>query len=59
MGAIAARLADVVIISDDDPHDEDAAAIRADVLEGAYAAREEENLASEIIESYPRDPPRR
>jgi len=55
MGAIAARLADVVIISDDDPHDEDAAAIRADVLAGAYAAREEENLASEIIESYPRD----
>ncbi|MEV7661772.1 UDP-N-acetylmuramoyl-L-alanyl-D-glutamate--2,6-diaminopimelate ligase [Paenarthrobacter sp. NPDC089316] len=55
MGAIAARLADVVIISDDDPHDEDAAAIRAEVLAGAYAAREEENLASEIIESYPRD----
>ncbi|MFC8037776.1 UDP-N-acetylmuramoyl-L-alanyl-D-glutamate--2,6-diaminopimelate ligase [Paenarthrobacter sp. NPDC057355] len=55
MGAIAARLADVVIISDDDPHDEDAAAIRAEVLAGAYAAREEENLACEIIESYPRD----
>ena len=32
MGAIAARLADIVIVSDDDPHDEDAAAIRADVL---------------------------
>ncbi|MFJ4227567.1 UDP-N-acetylmuramoyl-L-alanyl-D-glutamate--2,6-diaminopimelate ligase [Paenarthrobacter nicotinovorans] len=55
MGAIAARLADVVIISDDDPHDEDAAAIRADVLAGAYAAREEENLDCEIVESYPRD----
>ncbi|WP_144662578.1 UDP-N-acetylmuramoyl-L-alanyl-D-glutamate--2,6-diaminopimelate ligase [Paenarthrobacter nicotinovorans] len=55
MGAIAARLADVVIISDDDPHDEDAATIRADVLAGAYAAREEENLDCEIIESYPRD----
>ncbi|MDI2036318.1 UDP-N-acetylmuramoyl-L-alanyl-D-glutamate--2,6-diaminopimelate ligase [Paenarthrobacter nitroguajacolicus] len=55
MGAIAARLADVVIISDDDPHDEDAAAIRAEVLAGAYAARDEENLGSEIIESYPRD----
>ena len=55
MGAIAARLADVVIISDDDPHDEDAAAIRAEVLQGAYAARDSENLDSEIIESYPRD----
>ncbi|GEB20215.1 UDP-N-acetylmuramoyl-L-alanyl-D-glutamate--2,6-diaminopimelate ligase [Paenarthrobacter aurescens] len=55
MGAIAARLADVVIVSDDDPHDEDAAAIRAEVLQGAYAAREAENLSSEIIESYPRD----
>ncbi|MFF2840378.1 UDP-N-acetylmuramoyl-L-alanyl-D-glutamate--2,6-diaminopimelate ligase [Paenarthrobacter sp. NPDC057981] len=55
MGAIAARLADVVIVSDDDPHDEDAAAIRAEVLAGAYAAREEENLDCEIVESYPRD----
>ncbi|MFW0771627.1 UDP-N-acetylmuramoyl-L-alanyl-D-glutamate--2,6-diaminopimelate ligase [Paenarthrobacter nitroguajacolicus] len=55
MGAIAARLADVVIVSDDDPHDEDAAAIRAEVLQGAHAARDSENLNSEIIESYPRD----
>ncbi|MEV7606169.1 UDP-N-acetylmuramoyl-L-alanyl-D-glutamate--2,6-diaminopimelate ligase [Paenarthrobacter sp. NPDC089322] len=55
MGAIAARLADVVIISDDDPHDEDAATIRSEVLAGAYAARDAENLGSEIIESYPRD----
>lgn len=55
MGAIAARLADVVIISDDDPHDEDAAAIRAEVLQGAEAARETEQLTSEIIESHPRD----
>ncbi|MET3369860.1 UNVERIFIED_CONTAM: UDP-N-acetylmuramoyl-L-alanyl-D-glutamate--2,6-diaminopimelate ligase [Jeotgalibacillus campisalis] len=55
MGAIAARLADIVIISDDDPHDEDAAAIRAEVLQGAHAARDSENLNSEIIESYPRD----
>ncbi|MGJ3192819.1 UDP-N-acetylmuramoyl-L-alanyl-D-glutamate--2,6-diaminopimelate ligase [Paenarthrobacter sp. FR1] len=55
MGAIAARLADVVIISDDDPHDEDAAAIRADVLQGAEAARESEHLTSQIIESHPRD----
>ncbi|WP_253182733.1 UDP-N-acetylmuramoyl-L-alanyl-D-glutamate--2,6-diaminopimelate ligase [Arthrobacter sp. SW1] len=55
MGAIAARLSDVVIISDDDPHDEDAAAIRAEVLAGAVAAKEEEQLDCEIIESFPRD----
>ncbi|MDR6640511.1 UDP-N-acetylmuramoyl-L-alanyl-D-glutamate--2,6-diaminopimelate ligase [Paenarthrobacter nitroguajacolicus] len=55
MGAIAARLADVVIISDDDPHDEDAAAIRADVMQGAIAARDAEGLGCEVIESYPRD----
>lgn len=55
MGAIAARLADVVIVSDDDPHDEDAAAIRADVLAGAYAARDAEKLGCEIVEAYPRD----
>jgi UDP-N-acetylmuramoyl-L-alanyl-D-glutamate--2,6-diaminopimelate ligase len=55
MGAIAARLADVVIVSDDDPHDEDAASIRSDVLQGAYAARDSEHLASEIVESFPRD----
>lgn len=55
MGAIAARLADIVIVSDDDPHDEDAAAIRSEVLAGAHAARESGNLSSEIIESSPRD----
>ncbi|HKU31120.1 UDP-N-acetylmuramoyl-L-alanyl-D-glutamate--2,6-diaminopimelate ligase [Arthrobacter sp. NyZ413] len=55
MGAIAARLADVVIVSDDDPHDEDAATIRAEVLAGARAAHESEHLACEILEAYPRD----
>ncbi|MGF6836024.1 UDP-N-acetylmuramoyl-L-alanyl-D-glutamate--2,6-diaminopimelate ligase [Paenarthrobacter sp. TE4293] len=55
MGAIAARLADVVIVSDDDPHDEDAASIRAEVLQGALVARDAEKLGSEIIESHPRD----
>ena len=54
MGAIAARLADVVIITDDDPHDEDEAAIRADVSAGAREARENESLACEIIEVAPR-----
>jgi UDP-N-acetylmuramoyl-L-alanyl-D-glutamate--2,6-diaminopimelate ligase len=55
MGAIAARLADTVIVSDDDPHDEDAAAIRADVLAGALAAKDDEGLACTVLEVFPRD----
>ncbi|MBB6404951.1 UDP-N-acetylmuramoyl-L-alanyl-D-glutamate--2,6-diaminopimelate ligase [Arthrobacter sp. AZCC_0090] len=55
MGAIAARLADVVIVSDDDPHDEDAATIRSEVIAGAREARESEQLDCEILEAYPRD----
>ena len=55
MGAIAARLADTVIVSDDDPHDEDAAAIRADVLAGARAAKDSEGLDCTVLEVFPRD----
>ncbi|WP_435876512.1 UDP-N-acetylmuramoyl-L-alanyl-D-glutamate--2,6-diaminopimelate ligase [Pseudarthrobacter oxydans] len=55
MGAIAARLADTVIITDDDPHDEDAAAIRADVLAGAREAQEREELPCTVLEVFPRD----
>jgi UDP-N-acetylmuramoyl-L-alanyl-D-glutamate--2,6-diaminopimelate ligase len=55
MGAIAARLADTVIVSDDDPHDEDAAAIRADVLTGALEAKEREGLDCAVLEVFPRD----
>lgn len=55
MGAIAARLADVVVITDDDPHDEDEAAIRADVLAGARTMQEQEALGCTIEEVYPRD----
>ncbi|MBT2550060.1 UDP-N-acetylmuramoyl-L-alanyl-D-glutamate--2,6-diaminopimelate ligase [Arthrobacter sp. ISL-65] len=55
MGATAARLADVVIVSDDDPHDEDAAAIRAEVLVGATDAKEAEQLDCKIVEVFPRD----
>jgi UDP-N-acetylmuramoyl-L-alanyl-D-glutamate--2,6-diaminopimelate ligase len=40
MAAIAARLADVAIVTDDNPRTEDAAAIRRDVLAGAPDARE-------------------
>ena len=38
MGAAAARGADVVVVTDDNPRSEDPAAIRAAVLEGARAA---------------------
>lgn len=37
MGGIAARKADVIIVTDDNPRSEDPAAIRAEVLEGARA----------------------
>lgn len=40
MGAIAARLADNVIVTDDNPRTEDAAAIRAEVMHGAAGATE-------------------
>jgi UDP-N-acetylmuramoyl-L-alanyl-D-glutamate--2,6-diaminopimelate ligase len=40
MGEIAERLADVAIVTDDNPRTEDAAAIRAAVREGAPNARE-------------------
>ncbi len=55
MGAVAAKLADIVIVTDDDPHDEDPAAIRADVLAGARSAREQEWQGCVIEEVYPRD----
>jgi UDP-N-acetylmuramoyl-L-alanyl-D-glutamate--2,6-diaminopimelate ligase len=54
MGAVAARLADTVIITDDDPHDEDPAAIRADVLAGAREAQDKGSLACEVLEVFPR-----
>jgi UDP-N-acetylmuramoyl-L-alanyl-D-glutamate--2,6-diaminopimelate ligase len=40
MGAIAARLSDLVIVTDDNPRSEDPAAIRRDILAGAPGARE-------------------
>ncbi|UKA76979.1 UDP-N-acetylmuramoyl-L-alanyl-D-glutamate--2,6-diaminopimelate ligase [Arthrobacter sp. FW306-07-I] len=55
MGAIAARLADTVIITDDDPHDEDAAAIRADVMAGAREALAGGSSGAELLEVFPRD----
>lgn len=51
MGEIAARFSDIAIITDDDPHTEDAAAIRQQVLQGAQA-----NLRDgrEVLEIFPR-----
>jgi UDP-N-acetylmuramoyl-L-alanyl-D-glutamate--2,6-diaminopimelate ligase len=40
MGAVAARLSDVVIVTDDNPRGEDAAKIRSEVLAGAGDAIE-------------------
>ena len=40
MGAVAARMSDLVIVTDDNPRSEDPAAIRRDVLAGAPDARE-------------------
>ena len=50
MGAVVARGADVAIITDDDPHDEDPAAIRAGVLAGAAAANAQEGLGRVVEE---------
>ena len=44
MGEIAARLADVLVVTDDNPRTEDPAAIRAAVLEGARGG------AAEVME---------
>lgn len=54
MGAIAARGSDVVIITDDDPHDEDAAQIRQQVLAGAEAAVSAEGLTAVLESVAPR-----
>jgi len=59
MGAVAARLADVVIVTDDNPRSEDPAAIRRDVLAGAPGAREvggrREAIAAAVAEAGPDD----
>jgi UDP-N-acetylmuramoyl-L-alanyl-D-glutamate--2,6-diaminopimelate ligase len=50
MGAVAARHADVVIVTDDNPRSEDPAAIRAAVLRGCPDAREVGGRADAIRE---------
>ena len=55
MGAVAARMSDLVIVTDDNPRTEDPAAIRRDVLAGAPGAREvagrREAIAAAIAEA--------
>lgn len=46
MGAIAAELADVVIVTDDNPRSEDPASIRAEVIAGAHGA----DAGAEVVE---------
>ncbi|OYY91080.1 MAG: UDP-N-acetylmuramoyl-L-alanyl-D-glutamate--2,6-diaminopimelate ligase [Sphingomonas sp. 28-66-16] len=59
MGAIAAGLADRVIVTDDNPRTEDPAAIRADVMRGAVGATEigdrREAIAAAIAAAGPDD----
>ena len=49
MGKVAAAQADVVIVTDDNPRGEDAAAIRAAVLSGAPSAREVADRRAAIV----------
>ncbi|MFL0576700.1 UDP-N-acetylmuramoyl-L-alanyl-D-glutamate--2,6-diaminopimelate ligase [Brevibacterium luteolum] len=53
MGAAAARGADVVIVTDDNPRSEDPAAIRAAVRSGAEAARASGTARATRIEEIP------
>ncbi|MHA7134924.1 UDP-N-acetylmuramoyl-L-alanyl-D-glutamate--2,6-diaminopimelate ligase [Oerskovia turbata] len=53
MGAVAVEGADVVVVTDDDPHGEDPAAIRAEVLAGARAAQQDGG-ARTVVEVAPR-----
>jgi UDP-N-acetylmuramoyl-L-alanyl-D-glutamate--2,6-diaminopimelate ligase len=51
MGAIAARQADVAIVTDDNPRSEEPAAIRAEILRGAPGAREIGDRAEAIAQA--------
>jgi UDP-N-acetylmuramoyl-L-alanyl-D-glutamate--2,6-diaminopimelate ligase len=51
MGAVAMRLSDVVIVTDDNPRSEDPARIRAEVMEGALGATEVPGRREAIAEA--------
>ncbi|MGI8458672.1 MAG: UDP-N-acetylmuramoyl-L-alanyl-D-glutamate--2,6-diaminopimelate ligase [Propionibacteriaceae bacterium] len=50
MGATAARLADVIVATDDNPRTEDPVAIRQALLAGARTAARSDRLATEVID---------
>ncbi|MGC0251104.1 UDP-N-acetylmuramoyl-L-alanyl-D-glutamate--2,6-diaminopimelate ligase [Pseudactinotalea sp. Z1748] len=52
MGAAAVQGADVVVITDDDPHDEDPAGIRAEVMAGAVRALATEQQEGRQVDLY-------
>jgi UDP-N-acetylmuramoyl-L-alanyl-D-glutamate--2,6-diaminopimelate ligase len=51
MGAVATRLSDVVIVTDDNPRSEDPARIRADIMAGASGATEVAGRREAIAEA--------
>jgi UDP-N-acetylmuramoyl-L-alanyl-D-glutamate--2,6-diaminopimelate ligase len=51
MGAVAVRLSDVVIVTDDNPRSEDPARIRADIMAGAPGATEVAGRREAIAEA--------
>ena len=51
MGAVAGRLSDIAIVTDDNPRTEDPAAIRREVMEGAVGAMEIGDRRSAIAEA--------
>jgi UDP-N-acetylmuramoyl-L-alanyl-D-glutamate--2,6-diaminopimelate ligase len=51
MGEAAARLADIAIVTDDNPRSEDPAAIRAEVMAGARGLREVGDRRAAIVEA--------
>ncbi|QFU97993.1 UDP-N-acetylmuramoyl-L-alanyl-D-glutamate--2,6-diaminopimelate ligase [Luteimicrobium xylanilyticum] len=53
MGRVAVERADVVVVTDDDPHGEDPAPIRAEVLDGARGARDAQARVT-LVEVAPR-----
>jgi UDP-N-acetylmuramoyl-L-alanyl-D-glutamate--2,6-diaminopimelate ligase len=59
MGAVAARMSDLAIVTDDNPRSENPASIRRDILAGAPGAREvpgrREAIAAAIEEAGPED----